>query len=92
MGKFDEAEQLLGKSHADAESKDSWYMQIYGYLAFASLRTKMGRLDDAKRYVDRARSITETSGTLSRFSWLISYCAYRAGDIATRQGRVQDAM
>jgi hypothetical protein len=52
----------------------------------------MGRLDDAKRDADKFKSIIETSGNLSCFSWLSSYCAYHAGDVTTRQGRTQDAM
>jgi hypothetical protein len=49
-------------------------------------------LGDAKNHIDKAKHILETSGLLSRFSWLSSYCAYRAGDVATKQGRVTDAM
>jgi hypothetical protein len=52
----------------------------------------MGRLQDAKGHVDKAKHILENSGLLSRFSWLSSYCAYRAGDVAMKQGRVADAM
>ena len=52
----------------------------------------MDRMDDAKGHVDSAKHILETSGVLARFSWLSSYCAYRAGDVALRQRRVKDAM
>lgn len=52
----------------------------------------MGQLDDAKSHVDMAKHILETSGLSARFSWLSSYCAYRAGDVAAKQGRIQDAM
>lgn len=52
----------------------------------------MGRLDEAKSHVDTGKRILETSGLAARFSWLSSYCSYRAGDVAMRQGRVQDAM
>ena len=63
-----------------------------GHLTFASLRTRMGRLDDAKSHVDVAKQILETSGVVARFSWLSSYCAYRAGNVAILQSRVKDAM
>jgi hypothetical protein len=52
----------------------------------------MGLLDEAKVHVDKAKDILETSGMMARFSWLSSYCAYRAGDVAIHQQRVQDAM
>ncbi|KAI8304277.1 hypothetical protein K4K61_006265 [Colletotrichum sp. SAR11_59] len=62
------------------------------HLTFSSLRTRMNRLDDAHSHVNTAKHILETSGIAARFSWLSSYCAYRAGDVAMKQGRVQDAM
>jgi hypothetical protein len=52
----------------------------------------MQRLEDAKAHVNKAKHILENSGLQSRFSWLSSYCAYRAGDIALKQGRVANAM
>jgi hypothetical protein len=52
----------------------------------------MDRLDDAKLHVDKAKHILESSGIAARFSWLGSYCAYRAGDVAMKQGRLQDTM
>lgn len=63
-----------------------------GHLTFASLRTRMKRLDDAKHHVDKAKHILNTSGSAARLSWLSSYCAYRAGDVAMKQGRVSDGM
>lgn len=63
-----------------------------GHLTFASLRTRMGRVSDAKYHVDMAKHILETSGISARFSWLSSYCAYRAGTVAMLQDRVEDAM
>ncbi|KAL3463577.1 hypothetical protein BJX64DRAFT_256963 [Aspergillus heterothallicus] len=92
MGNFDQAEKLLSEALADAERSKSWYMQVYGHLTFVSLRTRMGRLDEAKRHVDVAKQILDTSGIAAHFSWLSSYCAYRAGDVAIKQGRVEDAM
>lgn len=52
----------------------------------------MGRLDDAQTHVETAKRILESSSIAARFSWLSSYCAYRAGDVAMKQGRNQDAM
>lgn len=52
----------------------------------------MNRLDDAKHHVDKAKHILDTSGSAARLSWLSSYCAYRAGDVAIKQGRVNDGM
>ncbi|KAL8658195.1 MAG: hypothetical protein Q9226_001193 [Calogaya cf. arnoldii] len=92
MGRFVEAEGLLSLALAEAERFDSWYQQVDGHLTFTSLRTRMGRIDDAKGHVDSAKHILETSGTLARFSWLSSYCAYRAGDVALRLRRVKDAI
>ncbi|KAL8743228.1 MAG: hypothetical protein Q9190_004404 [Brigantiaea leucoxantha] len=63
-----------------------------GHLTFASLRTRMARVDAAKSHVDTAKHILDTSGVVARFSWLSSYCAYRAGDVAIRQNRVRDAI
>ena len=65
---------------------------LSGHLTFASLRTRMGRTDDARSHVETAKRILETSGVVARFSWLSSYCAYRAGDVAILQSRVKDAM
>lgn len=63
-----------------------------GHLTFASLRTKMKNLDDAKRHVETAKQILGTSGKSASLSWLSSYCAYRCGDVAMKQGRFTDAM
>lgn len=52
----------------------------------------MNRLEDAKLHVDKAKDILEVSGVTARFSWVSSYCAYRAGDVAMKQGLVEDAM
>jgi hypothetical protein len=52
----------------------------------------MNRLGDARSHVDKAKKILETSGIAARFSWLSSYCAYRSGDVAMKQGRFKDAM
>lgn len=52
----------------------------------------MNRLGDAMDHVDRAKHILETSGSAAGFSWLSSYCAYCAGDVALKQGRCADAM
>lgn len=52
----------------------------------------MGRFEEAKRHVDLAKKILENSGSAARYSWLSSYCAYRAGDVAMKQGRFEDAM
>ena len=49
----------------------------------------MGRLNDAKYHVNKAQQILATSGVMARFSWVSSYCAYRAGDVVIRQNRVQ---
>ncbi len=92
LGKFQEAEEALSVSLADADGRESWWMQVYGHLAFASLRSRMGQLNDAQRHVEKANHTIEISGTLARFSWLSSFCAYRAGDVAIRQGRVKDAV
>ena len=63
-----------------------------GHLTFASLRTRMDRPKDARNHVNQAKQILETSGVVARFSWLSSYCAYRAGDVAIIEGRIKDAM
>jgi hypothetical protein len=52
----------------------------------------MQRLEDAKAHVDKAKHILESSGLQSHFSWVSSYCPYRAGDVAMKQGRVAKAM
>ncbi|KAK2596202.1 hypothetical protein QQS21_006350 [Conoideocrella luteorostrata] len=52
----------------------------------------MARFDEAKTHVDTAKQLLETSGIAARFSWLGSYCAYRAGDIAMKQKRYKDAI
>ena len=52
----------------------------------------MGLSKDARSHIDQAKQILETSGVVARFSWLSSYCAYRAGDVAIIEGRVKDAM
>ncbi|KAK1455472.1 hypothetical protein CMEL01_04232 [Colletotrichum melonis] len=92
MGRFEEAEDLLSKALAAAEELGGWYQLAYAHLTFASLRTRMDRLDDANSHVNTTKHILETSGIAARFSWLSSYCAYRAGDVAMKQGRVQDAI
>lgn len=92
MGQYQEAEKLLSESLAEADGLESWYLQVYGHLTFTSLRTRMGQLDDAKQHIDKAKKLLETSGVTARFSWLSSYCAYRAGDVALRQGRYKDAI
>ncbi|KAF4458057.1 NB-ARC and TPR domain protein [Fusarium austroafricanum] len=92
MGLYHEAEVLLDAALKDAESLQSWYMQVYGHLTFASLRTRMLRLDDAKAHVEKAKHLLETSGTAARFSWLGSYCAYRAGEVAMKQNRNEQAI
>ena len=63
-----------------------------GHLTFASLRTRMGRVDDARSHVDIAKQILETLGVVAGFSWLSSYCAYRAGHVAILPNRAADAM
>ncbi|KAK1830086.1 hypothetical protein QBC39DRAFT_426826 [Podospora conica] len=92
MGRYEEAENLLSNALAAAEELGGWYQLAYAHLTFASLRTRMNRLDDAKSHVDIAKNLLETSGSSARFSWLSSYCAYRAGDVAAKQGRIQDAI
>ncbi|KAI0377693.1 hypothetical protein F5Y04DRAFT_263483 [Hypomontagnella monticulosa] len=92
MGRYEEAEQVLGKALEIADRLKSWYMQVYGHLTFASLRTRMNNLDDAKNHAEIAKQLLETSGTVARFSWLSSYCAYRAGDVALKQGRFDEAI
>ncbi|KAF0329893.1 transcriptional xre family [Colletotrichum asianum] len=92
MGRFEEAENLLTKALSAAEELGGWYQLAYAHLTFSSLRTRMNRLDDAHSHVNTAKHILETSGIAARFSWLSSYCAYRAGDVAMKQGRVQDAI
>ncbi|KAK6213364.1 putative pfs domain-containing protein [Colletotrichum tabaci] len=92
MGRFDEAESLLRQALAAAEKLGGWYQLVYAHLTFVSLRTRMGQLDDANQHVEIAKKILETSGAAARFSWLSSYCAYRAGDVAIKQGRTKDAM
>ncbi|KAF2969313.1 hypothetical protein GQX73_g4250 [Xylaria multiplex] len=89
MGRYDEAEKLLS---AALEKANSWYQRAYGHLTFASLRMRMGRIADAKTHVDAAKDILETSEISARFSWVSSYCAYRAGVVAIAQGRVVDAI
>ncbi|KAI0857704.1 hypothetical protein F4860DRAFT_505886 [Xylaria cubensis] len=92
MGKFEEAEKLLTAAFDLAKVTQGWYNQVYGYLTLASLRTRMNRLDDAKDCIYEAQSILETSGSAARFSWVSSYCAYRAGVVAILQGRTADAI
>ena len=52
----------------------------------------MDRLDEARAHVEKSQQIIEISGQVGRLSWLSSYCAYRDGYIATKQGRVEGAM
>ncbi|KAI0898720.1 hypothetical protein F4806DRAFT_506706 [Annulohypoxylon nitens] len=92
MGKYAEAESELGEALKIANGLQSWYMQVYGHLTFASLRTKMKNLNDAKRHVETAKQILGTSGKSASLSWLSSYCAYRCGDVAMKQGRFTDAI
>ncbi|CAG8978829.1 hypothetical protein HYALB_00013203 [Hymenoscyphus albidus] len=92
MSRFEEAEALLTEAIAAAEELGGWYQLVYAHLTFAPLRTRMSLIDDAKCHVDKAKNILQTSGLSARFSWLSSYCAYRAGDIALKQGRVKDAI
>ncbi|KAK7990146.1 hypothetical protein PG989_010461 [Apiospora arundinis] len=92
MERYQDAEVLLTEALSDAERLKSWYLQTYGHLTFASLRTRMNQLDSAKSHIDKANEILENSSIASRFSWLSSYCAYRAGDVAAKQGRDQDAI
>ncbi|KAI0139030.1 hypothetical protein F4776DRAFT_47404 [Hypoxylon sp. NC0597] len=92
MGKYEEARKRLDEALGIADRLQSWYMQVYGHLAFSSLYTRMNNLDEAKRHVDTAKQILEASGTAARFSWLSSYCAYRAGDVAMKQGRFNRAI
>ncbi|KAK0631075.1 hypothetical protein B0T17DRAFT_239362 [Bombardia bombarda] len=92
MGKFDEAESLLAKALAAAEELGGWYQLVYAHLTFASLRARMGRLEDSNSHVNAAKDILETSGHFARISWLSSYCAYRAGDVAMKQDRVENAI
>ena len=67
-------------------------MNDSGQLTFTSLRTRIDDLEKALDHVHVAKRILETAGTVARFSWLGSYYAYRAGDVALRQGRTQDAI
>lgn len=62
------------------------------HLTFTSLRIRMNNLDEAKKHAQIAKHLLETSGTAARFSWLSSYCAYRVGQVAMKQGRLDDAM
>ena len=48
--------------------------------------------DEARAHVEKSQQIIEISGQVGRLSWLSSYCAYRDGYIATKQGRVEGAM
>ncbi|KAI1087828.1 hypothetical protein F5B19DRAFT_46663 [Rostrohypoxylon terebratum] len=92
MGKYAEAEGQLGEALKIADGLQSWYMQVYGRLTFASLRTKMKNFNAAKRHVEIAKQILEASGKSASLSWLSSYCAYRCGDVAMKQGRFTDAI
>ncbi|KAI1097942.1 hypothetical protein F4804DRAFT_143064 [Jackrogersella minutella] len=92
MGRYDKAEIRLIEALEIADKLQSWYMQVYGHLAFASLRTRTNEIDDAKRHVDVAKEILEASGSVARFSWLSSYCAYRAGNVAMKQDRFSEAI
>ncbi|CAH0056955.1 unnamed protein product [Clonostachys solani] len=92
MGKYGEAEIRLEEGLALAKELQGWYMIAYGHLAFASLYTRTERLHHASEHVDCAEQLIQTSGAAARFSWLGSYCAYRAGDIALRQGLSERAM
>ncbi|KAJ8124006.1 hypothetical protein ONZ43_g173 [Nemania bipapillata] len=92
MGKFQEAEALLSKALEQAEALGGWYQLVYAHLTFSSLKTRIGQLGNANEHVDIAKHIIETSGLAARFSWLSSYTAYRAGDVAMKQGRVKDAI
>ncbi|KAI0115622.1 hypothetical protein GGR51DRAFT_503594 [Nemania sp. FL0031] len=89
MGRYEEAEELLS---AAVEEAEGWYQLAYGHLTFVSLRTRMNQLEDAKNHVDIAKNILETAGISARFSWVSSYCAYRAGVVAMLQGRIEDAI
>ncbi|KAI1410375.1 hypothetical protein F5Y13DRAFT_192236 [Hypoxylon sp. FL1857] len=92
MGKYEDARKRLDEALGIADRLQSWYMQVYGHLAFASLYTRMNNLDKAKSHVDIAKQILEASGTAARFSWLSSYCAYRAGDVAMKRGHFDEAI
>ncbi|KAF2753267.1 hypothetical protein EJ05DRAFT_504920 [Pseudovirgaria hyperparasitica] len=92
MGRFEEAERHLANALADADRLGSWYMHVYGHLTYTSLRTRMRDFKSAQRHVHKAKEVLEISGSSARFSWLSSYCAYRAGDVAFHQGRVAVAI
>ncbi|KAI1458139.1 hypothetical protein F4805DRAFT_474585 [Annulohypoxylon moriforme] len=92
MGRYSEAENRLAEALEIADGLQSWYMQVYGHLTFASLRTKMNDLNDARQHVDMAKQILDASGNSASLSWLSSYCAYRSGDVAMKQGRFNDAI
>ncbi|KAI0104454.1 hypothetical protein F4814DRAFT_430828 [Daldinia grandis] len=92
MGKYEEAENILNDALGTANRLQSWYMQVYAHLTFTSLRIRMDNLDDAKKHAEIAKNLLETSGTAARFSWLSSYCAYRVGQVALKQGRLNDAI
>ena len=66
--------------------------QPSGHLTMVSLRTRMGRIEDARSHVETARQILETAGSVARFSWVSSQCAYGAGLVALLQDRLEEAM
>ncbi|KAI0888151.1 uncharacterized protein GGS22DRAFT_185531 [Annulohypoxylon maeteangense] len=87
MGRYAESESCLTKALEIANG-----LQSCGHLTFASLRTKMNELADAKQHVDAAKEILEVSGNSASLSWLSSYCAYRSGDVAMKQRRFTAAI
>ncbi|KAJ8131732.1 hypothetical protein O1611_g1895 [Lasiodiplodia mahajangana] len=92
MGKYEEAERVL---RAALEEAEGWYQKAYGHLTFASLWTRMGRLDDAKESVQTAHKIVSVYSVYhwhAKGSWLNSYCAYRGGVVAMLQGRIKHAI
>lgn len=92
MGRYEEAENVVNHALEVANRLQSWYMQVYAHLTFTSLRIRMNNLDEAKKHAQIAKHLLETSGTAARFSWLSSYCAYRVGQVAMKQGRLDDAI
>ncbi|KAI1654754.1 hypothetical protein F4813DRAFT_194925 [Daldinia decipiens] len=92
MGRYEEAGNILRHALEVANRLQSWYMQVYAHLTFTSLRIRMNSLDEAKKHAETAKHLLEISGTAARFSWLSSYCAYRVGQVAMKQGRLDDAI
>ena len=82
-----------GLSQAAAETfSRTWNVWAYIHETYASLYCRSGDLEQAKRHADLAIAALEEADGAATTSWTAGLCAYRAGEVAILQHRVQDAI